>query len=653
MDVPLGDESGRNMKPSLSIDPPTTSTGSTGRDRQVSFDPTLSLPLPASPGRDRQVSFDPTLSLPLPNGSRRGTSHQNRPRNLSSALFTECEDEFAQAASSWVLKHAGRGQSVELTQQSRRKQTGNNMSDNGERDTMRSSSLHVLPAGSSFHEGVEDNYADNDDVDPSLCLEGQASPSLKRPTQRVYYIDWLRIIAIYLVVGFHVVQALEWVGFFTGQSQKGHVKSFMSVSLQFGMPLFFHISGRAQALSKPSGLVTAFISRFKRLLVPFFICYAVLIPPWLWVHKREETDSEGNFRAPQNLFMYIIWYWKPSNFFVDPAWLWFLPVLFLISSFSAPFFLAAESGMRDHVYTGICFILSFSLMLLVALVPGLSWFFAFTATIGTMAPLFIAAWVPFAAGPPQGGAVDHAELDAILQGRLAGRLATIIQVLANVFLVCSFTYAELGNSDPAELNDHNALPMIIPMILLYLGFYQQGYYAMRWLQHTDVLALTGKNDSVCCRLEKVKLHIKVYQVAFSFIIYLVLALGAPVGEWEVPLFPIYSAGFRKQWSFAASHVLGSWAYVGMSIWVAQAYALDGIHPEFYKHASASTMIVYIFHWMFLKYFVWFVVRDSGMMNWVIAPIIPVIVFFVATGGSLGVYYLLAFHCKSVGVLLGL
>ena len=57
----------------------------------------------------------------------------------------------------------------------------------------------------------------------------------------------MRIVAIYLVVSYHVVQALDWIGLWCGE-QKLEDISFRCVALQIGMPMFFHISGRAQAL---------------------------------------------------------------------------------------------------------------------------------------------------------------------------------------------------------------------------------------------------------------------------------------------------------------------------------------------------------------------------------------------------------------------
>merc|ERR1712048_1202548 len=94
----------------------------------------------------------------------------------------------------------------------------------------------------------------------------------------------------------------------------------------------------------------------------------------------------------------------------------------------------------------------------------------------------------------------------------------------------------------------------------------------------------------------------------------IIAWGSPTGEWELPIYPVYSAGYKDQPSFAVSHVLGTWAFIAVSLWSCQAYLEHEVDPWWYEHASKSTIVVYIFHWVFLKPFVWWVIRDCGMTH---------------------------------------
>merc|ERR1712083_812451 len=124
------------------------------------------------------------------------------------------------------------------------------------------------------------------------------------------------------------------------------------------------------------------------------------------------------------------------------------------------------------------------------------------------------------------------------------------------------------------------------------------------------------------------------------------------------LFPAYSASFRFYDSdesstiFAFWHMVGTWSYLGLCISLGQAYLNNEGNQFIYQHASASTMVVYIFHWMFLKLFaVW--VLDSldmkGSFFWKVID--PILLFAFAVGCSLGVYALLL-KIPTVGKLFG-
>merc|ERR1719375_458005 len=65
------------------------------------------------------------------------------------------------------------------------------------------------------------------------------------------------------------------------------------------------------------------------------------------------TQVQAKSGTPQSLFWYLFDFWTPwregSTFRFDPAWLWFLPVLYLTTVLSTPLHLYAERRDPKHL----------------------------------------------------------------------------------------------------------------------------------------------------------------------------------------------------------------------------------------------------------------------------------------------------------------
>eukprot|EP00928_Gymnodinium_smaydae_P051082 TRINITY_DN3460_c1_g2_i1.p1 TRINITY_DN3460_c1_g2~~TRINITY_DN3460_c1_g2_i1.p1 ORF type:complete len:547 (-),score=60.64 TRINITY_DN3460_c1_g2_i1:45-1685(-) len=498
-----------------------------------------------------------------------------------------------------------------------------------------------------------------------------------RADNRIYWLDWMRILAIYLVVTYHVVQALEWIGLWC-DDQKLQTVSFRCVALQIGMPLFFHISGRAQALGKPQTLAKIAWSRFLRLVVPFAVCYCLLIPPWLYTHNKDFMwtcldvndnrtcgDLFGNVYenqrllsgstsscglptyvpnrytivcprpdAASNVFEFIYGYWTGPYFEFNPAWLWFLPVLFIFSVSCSPLFYFGEYGkwyyfaisMAWYVGLGIVatFLLNFALMFSV---------FLLLPHVGTAVLVHL---VPF----PNG--VDS---KTATRRWLAVRACTLLHVVSSVGMVLNFSYADM--SDQAKL---------IPGFLAYPLFYSQGYFSERWWpEHgaTDSYRLAENGVALSIKGERGYLLVKAYQFIILFIAFICIFLGSPIGYWEFDSWPVYSASFLGgTTTYAIGYVVSTWVWIGIAESLMQAYAHDQVNPWLHEHSSASTIVVYIFHWLFIKYYSWYVIRDHFMFWADFKGLAAVSTFLFGVGGSLVIYAFLR-YVPGVGCLFGL
>mmetsp|Transcript_73062 Transcript_73062/g.136504 ORF Transcript_73062/g.136504 Transcript_73062/m.136504 type:complete len:496 (+) Transcript_73062:55-1542(+) len=473
--------------------------------------------------------------------------------------------------------------------------------------------------------------------------EVEAGAKPRSSTARVYWIDWARTLAIYLVALYHCVQCLDWI-YLWGDLAGPVVRGYKSLSLQFGIPLFFFISGRARALSRPTGIWRTITSRALRLLVPCVVGYfCLVIPFWAFVWMRELPG------APDDLPHWLIWYLQPKHFIFNIGWLWFLPVLFIIDVMEAPIVLYAE--WRSPKYALI------SLVVLGVVVAFFHFFCEFSllasvsAVLGPTCGLAIASVVRF----PQPG--DRSWRP---EQWLAVQALTGSQMLGNVLMVCNFRYSELK---PAA--------GLMPALVLFFGFYLHGYLDQRWEHDPTVVTpdtlvegYTNVSDGFLrwCRLTRGDLErrlpaasvlgwAKMQQLPQMFMSIIFISLGTPTCEWESEIFPLYSASYKDQPFYAAFHVLGTWSWIGIFEGWLKRYTNSEMHPWAYKHAISSSLVVYLFHYCFIQTTSYWIFRNAGMVGGWWGLFVPIFVYVIAVGGSLCIYALLI-RIPKVGVLFG-
>lgn len=465
--------------------------------------------------------------------------------------------------------------------------------------------------------------------------------------KRVYYIDWMRVVSIYLVASYHIIQALDWVGFYDHfKGGKEFVVGFRASSLQVGMPMFFHISGRAHALSPPMGFYNTVVKRAKRLLLPFCIAYVLLVPPWQYIDKEYDWAHPSLFHMKANPIEWLLTYYTTSRFFFyfDMAWLWFLPALYLIIVFSSPLFIVAErykadKGLRWNIFWSFVIWISMGLLLQAS---GFKPRFIFFTILGPFTAVAFAQWSPL----PAAGARPE-EIAQPMRMWLAMHGYTLVQVACSVGIVLSFGYAEI---DPPQPGGGHSPRAGVPFFILCLGFYIHGYFIQRW----------GKGGDIIEEGENSPWWIWQYKLVCCFIVLLTLMLTSPRGDVESGhfIYPIYSTTYKAGSGWGAMHVLGTWAQIGIFVALFQAYCNNQGGAWFHKHATRSAMIVYIFHWIFIKIFAfWWLTPTLWRLRlyitnpW-IAVVISLVALVVCTGLSLVVYMLLC-QSKTLGGAFGL
>lgn len=154
---------------------------------------------------------------------------------------------------------------------------------------------------------------------------------------RQYYIDWLRVIAIFLVFVYHSLRPFgsEYFHVMNGRSYTA-IDVITAILPIFGMPLVFLISGAGAyyALGKRSGGRYLW-DRVLRLLVPFAVGMVTYIPLLVYLERVHHGDFAGSFPAFMGHYLDGLY-----AFGGDFAWmglhLWYLALLFLFTLLMLP-----------------------------------------------------------------------------------------------------------------------------------------------------------------------------------------------------------------------------------------------------------------------------------------------------------------------------
>ena len=171
--------------------------------------------------------------------------------------------------------------------------------------------------------------------------ETAAAAQIKR--ERRYDLDWLRVLAIILLLYFHTGMIfINWTWYFMQDTHTSefcnHFTAFLS---HWRMPLLFFISGAGTlfALGYRSG--TQYMKeRISRLLIPLAFGILIIIPPQIYY----ELIKHG--REFVNYIDFNAQYFKGGLYPLgDFSWhhLWFIGYLFLFSLIALPAFLYLRS----------------------------------------------------------------------------------------------------------------------------------------------------------------------------------------------------------------------------------------------------------------------------------------------------------------------
>ena len=172
------------------------------------------------------------------------------------------------------------------------------------------------------------------------------------PSGRLYYLDWLRILAILLVLLVHCGKIFDYHTSVVFNAVRSPVLSmFREYALLWVMPFFFVVSGAAVFLSSRFQKTGGFIkSKVKRILIPAILVGTFMVNPvYVYIERLFNDPSIGNFFQWYPSFFNGMYGFGNGNF---APWgmgthLWYLQFLFIFSLIFLPLFMRFKKSGKS------------------------------------------------------------------------------------------------------------------------------------------------------------------------------------------------------------------------------------------------------------------------------------------------------------------
>jgi glucan biosynthesis protein C len=183
------------------------------------------------------------------------------------------------------------------------------------------------------------------------------SLSIAEPVQRkrLYYLDWLRVLAVLGVFVAHTGDIFDTLYWHTRQGGQGiSWNGLATFGAEWGMSVVFLLAGASTWFALLSRSGNQFIGeRFKRLLIPFIVAFVLLSPFQAYILSYFIASGYSLFHG--TLIDFFPYFFEHIQIGGDLRFLtiygyhlWFLAFLFIISMIALPLllYLKQERGLR-------------------------------------------------------------------------------------------------------------------------------------------------------------------------------------------------------------------------------------------------------------------------------------------------------------------
>jgi glucans biosynthesis protein C len=155
-------------------------------------------------------------------------------------------------------------------------------------------------------------------------------------TERLVFLDWVRILAFAILVFFHVgMYYVSWDFHIKSPHASTLLEPWLFLSAPWRMDLLFMVSGAATSFMLLRDGATGRLLRLRarRLLIPLLFGILVVVPPQSWLEVVQKYHYTGSYADFWGLYLAGYKGFCPAvgKCLILPTWnhLWFLPYLFL------------------------------------------------------------------------------------------------------------------------------------------------------------------------------------------------------------------------------------------------------------------------------------------------------------------------------------
>ena len=199
--------------------------------------------------------------------------------------------------------------------------------------------------------------------------------------QRKHYLDWLRVIAFYILIVYHIGMIfVPWDFHIKNDVTIEWFETWMAFFSQWRLPLLFLISGMVIYYSMGKrNWKEIIIERNKRLLIPLLFGMLVIVPPQIYY----ERISDGIIFASYWEFWKTVFDFVPFPEGGSLSWhhLWYVLYILVYSLIALPIFLYLRSNKSEQLRSRINLIFINSPNLIYLIIIPLLFFYYFLAPI--------------------------------------------------------------------------------------------------------------------------------------------------------------------------------------------------------------------------------------------------------------------------------
>ncbi len=174
------------------------------------------------------------------------------------------------------------------------------------------------------------------------------------PAKRIYYLDWLRVLAIFVVFLYHAVHPFDLPMWHIKNAERSDLLTIITVLLGFwGMPFFFLVAGTASWFALQRRTPSQYIrERSLRLVIPYVVGTVLFWLPVMYLEWGNRVYLGATTLSFQAYLLNLLQWFVSLGF--SPTWLsfgnhlWFIGFLFAFALLSLPIFLwlKRERGAR-------------------------------------------------------------------------------------------------------------------------------------------------------------------------------------------------------------------------------------------------------------------------------------------------------------------